>query len=323
VTLTPRRTTWLRAIAAGVAALAALAVACAAALWATLPDVGALARSDPRLTSYMRAQATRRGLPEDAYRVGRWTPLRDVSPYAVCAVLKGEDGAFFHHAGFDWGQLRRAALRQLRGRPMGGSTVTQQLARNLYLTADRSAYRKLREALIAAAIERTLPKERILELYLNVIEFGDGVWGVTAASEYYFGRSPAALGPLESAYLASLIPAPRAPLTGRNARRVPFAQRKILRQLYRSGVIDELTYAVSLADVNAMHGLQPGVLDTRALWTGRPAYAHPAAWDRHLERARPPVLAALVRSGCGLAREIEAREAAERERALASREVPR
>ncbi len=116
----------------------------------------------------------------------------------------------------------------------------------MYLTPDRSVHRKLRETLITWRLEQSLDKRRILELYLNVVEWGDGVWGAQQASRFYFGKSPSQLTAFEGAVLASLLPAPRVPLHGRNRERALYVQRRVLRQLRASGVIDQAQYSESV-----------------------------------------------------------------------------
>ena len=139
-----------------------------------------------------------------------FTPLRRISSHLVNAVVSTEDAGFFGHAGFEPHELKEAMLENLReGRGRGGSTITQQLAKNLFLNSERSLARKLREAIIAWRLETDLPKERILEIYLNIAEWGPGLYGIGDASEHYFGRAPRVLRPEEAAFLASLLPSPR------------------------------------------------------------------------------------------------------------------
>ncbi len=203
----------------------------------TTPDVDHLREAAPAQTSYMRLRAEQRG-HSGSDRVD-WVDLDDISPYLVCAVVKAEDRGFFRHSGFEWAQIRKAFWANVTGgRRIGGSTITQQLARNLYLGPDRSLHRKLREALIARRLEGSLDKRRILELYLNVVEWGDGVWGAKQAARVYFGRSPAELDPIQATFLASLLPAPRAPLTGKNLVRARTEQRRVLHQMVVSKLID-------------------------------------------------------------------------------------
>lgn len=183
-----------------------------AVLLLTLPDVSELAEGWPGETAYMelrRAQAAeaRRELRID-YRP---VPLSRVPDHLRRAVLVAEDAGFYGHGGFDWAEVRVALEEAWEERrlPRGASTITQQLARNLYLSPSRDPLRKAREALIALRLERELSKGRILELYLNVIELGSGTFGVQAASRRYFGRDVSDLGLDEAAALAATIPSPR------------------------------------------------------------------------------------------------------------------
>lgn len=229
-----------RMLAAG--ALLALAVAgCVIAMIVTTPDVDHLRTTNPTQTAYMRL----RGEPDPI----DWIALDDVSPYLVCAVVKAEDRGFFRHAGFEWGQVRKAVSGYLVGHArIGGSTITQQLARNLYLGPERSIRRKIREGLIARRLEDALDKRRILELYLNAVEWGDGVWGIKQAARAHFDKHPAELELSEAVALASLLPAPRAPLAGRNLARAQKVQRRVLHQMRVSNLIDrDLDLATVLA----------------------------------------------------------------------------
>lgn len=136
----------------------------------------------------------------------RYVPLPEISPVLQRMVIIGEDSRFPTHWGIDVVELREAAQAGLR---RGASTITQQLAKNLYLSPSRSPLRKIKEALIAVRLEWALTKDRILELYLNVAEWGPGVWGVDAASRTYFGVSPGALTEEQAAALAATLPHPR------------------------------------------------------------------------------------------------------------------
>jgi monofunctional glycosyltransferase len=200
-------------IAARAGLALALTAACTAAwLWRTLPDPAGLARENPRTTALIEqrraeARAARRPFrPRQA-----WIPLEQISPTLVKAVLASEDANFFGHDGLDWEAIRDAAEHDLKvGRfARGASTVTQQLARNLWLGTEKSLWRKAKEAVLAAKLERALSKKRILALYLNVVEMGDGVFGVEAGARERFGTSAAALSPAQAVVLASILPAPR------------------------------------------------------------------------------------------------------------------
>jgi monofunctional biosynthetic peptidoglycan transglycosylase len=181
-------------------------------LYLTIPDVRPLRASDPTTTAFMElrdreaAAAGRR-----QRRVHRWIPYSRISPHLRLAVRIAEDDAFFEHAGVDLQQIRRALEEELpQGRTVrGASTITQQLAKNVYLSPSRSPVRKLTELFITRRLEAELSKVRIFELYLNVIEWGDGIWGAEAAARSYFGISAASLSREQAALLAAAIVNPR------------------------------------------------------------------------------------------------------------------
>ena len=180
--------------------------------WVVFPDVSSLTMTNPSSTALMEARMT------DAQERGRflkqdwtWAPLSRISPYLQRAVIVAEDASFYDHEGFDWTGIRDAALRNLRVGKLrrGGSTITQQLAKNLYLSSDKTLLRKAHEAVITWALERRLSKQRILELYLNVAEWGRGVYGAEAAAQHHFGKSAKDLTREEAALLAAMLPSPR------------------------------------------------------------------------------------------------------------------
>ena len=139
-----------------------------------------------------------------------WTPIGQMSPFFIHAVLGHEDGGFFRHSGFATHAIRLALIRNVRaGRYVyGASTITMQLVKNVFLHREKTLARKLQEVLLTWWVEHVMDKRRILELYLNVIEYGPDVYGIRAAAHHYFGRPPADLGPAESAYLATILPNP-------------------------------------------------------------------------------------------------------------------
>ena len=136
--------------------------------------------------------------------------IADLPVHVVRAITTSEDGGFFGHEGFDFGELRNALAEGAEaGRVVrGGSTITQQLAKNLYLTGEKTLTRKVREAVITIALEATVPKQRLLEIYLNIVEWGPGVWGLGPAARHWFGKDARELTPMEAAFLASIIPNP-------------------------------------------------------------------------------------------------------------------
>jgi monofunctional glycosyltransferase len=194
-------------------ALVAIPCAALALLWLlTLPDVSALRSVNPTTTALMEArqiEAEAKGL-----RIGRrwiWVPLSRISPSLRRAVVAAEDASFFTHEGFDWEGMKDAVIYDLEKGELkrGGSTITQQLAKNLYLSSERSLFRKAREALITRSLEHELTKERILELYLNVAEWGTGIYGAEAASRHHFNKPARELTEDEAAWLAAILPSPR------------------------------------------------------------------------------------------------------------------
>jgi monofunctional biosynthetic peptidoglycan transglycosylase len=146
-----------------------------------------------------------------------WVPYERISVHLKRAVVAAEDAKFLDHEGFDWEAIHQAMLKNERkGKVVAGaSTITQQLAKNLFLSSQRSWARKAQEAAITWMMERTLSKRRILELYLNVAEWGEGVFGAEAAARYHFGASASSLGPEQAAWLAVVLPSPRRYARGR------------------------------------------------------------------------------------------------------------
>ena len=200
-------------------------------VYLTLPDVRVLAKTNPSSTAFMdlRAiEAARDG--RTTRRVHRWVPYSRISPSLKRAVLVAEDSAFWDHEGVDFEQIRASIQtgweqgREIRG----ASTITQQLAKNLYLSPSRNPLRKLRELIIARRLEAALSKARIFEIYLNVIEWGDGIWGAEAAARRYFGVSASALNREQSALLAGAIINPRLLSPARPTRRLLRRQQIIL-----------------------------------------------------------------------------------------------
>lgn len=140
-----------------------------------------------------------------------WVGLHQISKEAVGAILVSEDWAFYNHKGFDLNQIQESFEKNIRlGRyARGGSTITQQVAKNIYLNNEKSIIRKIRELILAMDLENHLGKKKILELYLNIAEFGEGLYGIGPASQYYFKKSPTHLTAREGAFLAMLLPSPK------------------------------------------------------------------------------------------------------------------
>ena len=268
--------------------------------WRSRARIVPLRASDPDVTSYMLARgADRESMTERTRR--SWTPLRRISPLLICAVVKSEDRAFFRHGGVDAPATGRAAVRWARGQPGGGgSTITQQLARNLFLSPDRTPLRKAREIMLAVMMNRELSKERILELYLNTVEWGPDVWGIGMASRHFLQTSPDSLTPFEAAWLAALLPAPRSLPAGANLARIRAGQSRVLAQLARSRIVspDDASAATFAAEEYAA-AVSRGTSASEALTRSR-------------QMARgivsQPTVDGALRSECGLAAELSAEE---------------
>lgn len=229
-----RRRRWLVYAARGAAALAAAAFALLAWTYLALPDVRPLKTSNPQTTAFIELRlAAAREAGRPARKRQQWVSYSRISPNLRRAVLAAEDAAFFEHDGVDLDQVKASIEGTLeRGRPLrGASTITQQLAKNLYLSPSRNPLRKLRELLIARRLEAELGKQRILELYLNVVEWGDGIYGVEAAARTYFGKPAATLSAPEAALLAGALINPRAHSPLRPTPRLRRRQQIILRRM--------------------------------------------------------------------------------------------
>jgi monofunctional biosynthetic peptidoglycan transglycosylase len=174
---------------------------------------------NPGSTAFMRARLAVIRTDEPHERLAhRWVPYRRISLHLKQAVIAAEDAKFAAHSGFDWEAVKKAHERNLREGEIvrGASTITQQLAKNLFLSGDRTWWRKAQEAAITVMLETILTKRRILEIYLNIAEWGDGVYGAEAAAHYHFRVSASALTPAEAARLAAMLPSPRSYRPGRD-----------------------------------------------------------------------------------------------------------
>lgn len=215
-------------------AIPAVAFALLAYVYLTVPDVRPLKTSNPSATAFMELRDSEaRSNGRSARRLQRWVGYRNISQDLKQAVLVAEDDAFWQHEGVDLEQLQESLEADwARGRIVrGGSTITQQLAKNLYLSPSKNPLRKLRELMIARRLEAELKKARILELYLNVIEWGDGIYGVEAAARTYFHVPAAELDPTESALLAAAIINPRLLNPAHPTARLLRRQQLILRRM--------------------------------------------------------------------------------------------
>jgi monofunctional biosynthetic peptidoglycan transglycosylase len=177
-----------------------------------VPDVSKLKMENPKKTSLMEYRIEEWQRKGKKYRIKQiWVPLSSISPYLIKAVLISEDDKFWSHEGFDYEAMKKALEKDLKAGKFkfGGSTISQQLAKNLYLSPAKNPFRKLREAIITWKMEEVLSKKRILEIYLNVVEWGDGIFGIEAAAKHYYGKTASELSPEEAARLAAVLPNPR------------------------------------------------------------------------------------------------------------------
>jgi monofunctional biosynthetic peptidoglycan transglycosylase len=224
----------IRPIGRVLAAVAGVGFALLAYAYLTLPDVRPLRTSNPSSTAFMDLRAREaRARGQTPRRIQVWMPYGSISRDLVRAVLVAEDDAFWQHEGIDFTQIQESLETDWkRGRLLrGASTITQQLAKNLYLSPSRDPIRKLRELIIARRLEAELKKSRILEIYLNVIEWGDGIYGAEAAARTYFHKRAIELGPSEAALLAAVIINPRVLNPSRPTARIVRRQQLILRRM--------------------------------------------------------------------------------------------
>jgi monofunctional glycosyltransferase len=235
------------------AAATALATgALVAGLWLTLPDPSAVRTRNPRTTAVIEQRRAEALARRSAFRPRQsWVGLDRISPALVEAVLASEDARFFAHGAFDWTEVGAAADDSLRaGRALrGASTLSQQLAKNLWLGTERTPWRKAKEAVLAVKLERVVPKRRILALYLNVAEWGDGVFGAEAAARARFGTAASDLSPAQGALLAAMLPAPRRADLAHPSVGLTRRARRILDRLLEAGKLDPLAHAHASAEL--------------------------------------------------------------------------
>lgn len=214
-------------------------------LFLTAPSGSEFIRKNPNITALIRQRN------EEYQKTGKkvqiqwqWVQLNQISPNIIHAVILAEDVRFYQHNGFDVEAIKLALEKNMRRKKyaIGGSTITQQLAKNLYLSTKKSIPRKIRELITAFKMERRLSKKRILELYLNVIEFGNGIYGVEAASQYYFSKSAAELSIDEASRLVSIIPSPRRHSPYDGSKFTEHRRKWLLSWLYKTAYIDSVQY---------------------------------------------------------------------------------
>jgi monofunctional biosynthetic peptidoglycan transglycosylase len=231
----PRKPRWRRLILVFLGLFAAW-LAVEALTW---PDVAGLAKNNPKTTAFIERyrQGPWMGLGPDRKVEWQWVAGSRISSNLKRAVIVSEDIEFFSHNGFS-SREQRAALEDAwedKKLPRGASTLTQQLAKNLWLSPSYNPLRKVKEALFTWHLERVLSKRRILELYLNVVEFGDGIYGAEAAARHYYGKSAASLTERQAAELAASLPRPKSWHPGAKSKSYERKIRSILRRMAKAG----------------------------------------------------------------------------------------
>ncbi|WP_294348084.1 monofunctional biosynthetic peptidoglycan transglycosylase [Prosthecochloris sp.] len=201
-----------------------------------VPDVNELQENNPETTAFMQYRQRQWENEGNEKSISKdWVPLTRISRYVQEAVLISEDDKFWEHDGFDYEAIEFAIGKNIEKRrfAFGASTITQQLAKNLYLSPSRNPVRKIKEAILTWRLERSLPKKRILEIYLNVVEWGDGIFGIEKAALYYYGKSARSLTARQAASLAAVLPNPQkfrpdgaSPYVRRKAERIYRIMRK-------------------------------------------------------------------------------------------------
>ena len=218
------------------------AVVLSIAFYFVYPDVSTLRKVNPKKSAFMEYRENewlRQGKKKKI--VQQWVPLSQISPYVIKAVIIAEDDKFWSHEGFDFDAMQKALEKDLKQKKfkVGGSTISQQLAKNLFLSPSKNPIRKLKEAVLTWRIERNLSKKRIIELYLNVAEWGDGLFGIEAASRRYYDKPASDLSASEAARLAAVLPNPRrySPVGG--SQYVAYRSELIYQIMVRRGIVIE------------------------------------------------------------------------------------
>jgi len=204
------------------------------------PNISRLKKEVPKATALMKyRQKMSKQAGENSAIDTTWMPLDKISSYLVQAVVVSEDDKFWSHKGFDFEAIKIALEKDIKKKTWryGGSTITQQLAKNLFLSPSRNPVRKLREIILTWRLERALSKKRILELYLNVVEWGTGIFGAEAASRRYYGKPASELSPQEAARLAVVLPSPRRYNPRSGTKYIEDRAREVLDIMVKRGIV--------------------------------------------------------------------------------------
>jgi len=218
-----------------------------------LPNVGYLNRQNPQTTAFAEAWKKSQAEKKKNARIYQeWADFDRISPYLIGAVLVAEDVNFWDHPGYDWAEIKRALKTDIERKTIlrGASTITQQLAKNLFLSGTKTLGRKIREFFIARELEKKLSKERIFELYLNWVEWGEGVFGAEAASWSYFQKSSSELWPEDAVRLASILPSPRRFSPFSNSPGLKRKRNLILQRMLKYKMITQTDYELAKKELD-------------------------------------------------------------------------
>jgi monofunctional glycosyltransferase len=222
--------------------LAFLAVAGAAVIYSFYPNIGKLKKINPVKTAFMEYREQEWKQKGKRIKIQKkWVNFSKISPFIVKAAIIAEDDKFWRHKGFDFDAIEQAIEKDIQAGSFkaGGSTISQQLVKNLYLSPSKNPMRKVIEAYLTFRMEHTLSKRRILELYLNVVEWGEGIFGIEAASIHYFGKSSSLITASEAARLVAVLPNPRRFAVNGNSRYVQKRSDLIYRIMVQRGIVVE------------------------------------------------------------------------------------
>jgi monofunctional glycosyltransferase len=247
---------WIAAIIAGAIFLYACWIVIA--LY-RLPAVARIADPKMNLTIQVKDWHGKRHPFIVGPRNGWWTPTDNIPPEMEWAVIVAEDGRFYQHEGIDTEAIKNAIKYDVKKRSfaLGASTITQQTAKNLFLSQKKTLSRKIEEIYLAKRMEQELPKERILELYLNIVELGPMVFGIGHGAHYYFDKPARSLTPRECAFLAAMLPGPQKVYNPyRHMDRVLKRSDMILRLMRANGVLTEAAYRQAMAETPDINGMQ-------------------------------------------------------------------
>lgn len=209
-------------------------------LYFIYPDVSKLRKVTPKKTAFMEYREKEwQNQGKKKKIIQQWVPLSQIPAYVIKAVLIAEDDKFWSHEGFDYEAIQKAIEKDIKKRKfaIGGSTISQQLAKNLYLTPSKNPVRKIKEAILTWRLERNLSKRRIIELYLNCVEWGDGLFGIEAAARHYFDKDVSELTAREAARLAAVLPNPRRYSATGTSKYVESRADRIYEIMVRRGVV--------------------------------------------------------------------------------------